>query len=58
MEPMTKEQLEFIKTEINRAYLYLLGNNEIDPVIIEIMKLSALAEADKDTGQKSLGDSI
>jgi hypothetical protein len=47
MEPMTKEQHEFIKTEINRAYLYLLGNSDIDPVVIELMKLSALAEADK-----------
>jgi hypothetical protein len=47
MEPMTKEQHEFIKTEINRAYLFLLGNSDIDPVVIELMKLSALAEADK-----------
>ena len=47
MEPMTKEQLEFIRTEINRAYLYMLGNSDIDPVVIELMKLAALAEADR-----------
>jgi len=47
MEPMTKEQFEFIKTEINRAYLYLIGNSDIDPVVIELMKLSALAEAQR-----------
>jgi hypothetical protein len=47
MEPMTKEQLEFIKAEINRAYLFLLGHSDIDPVVIELMKLSALAEAER-----------
>jgi hypothetical protein len=44
---MTKEQLEFIETEVNRAYLHLLGNSDNDPVVIELMKLSALAEADR-----------
>jgi hypothetical protein len=47
MEPMTKEQLDFIKAEINRAYLFLLGHSDIDPVVIELMKLSALAESDR-----------
>jgi hypothetical protein len=47
MEPMTKKQLESIKAEINRAYLFLLGNSDIDPVVIELMKLSALAETER-----------
>jgi len=47
MEPMTKEQHEFIKSEVQRAYLFLIGNSEIDPVVIELMKLSALAEAQR-----------
>jgi hypothetical protein len=47
MNPMTKEQLEFNKSEINRAYLFLLGHGDIDPVVIELMKLPALAEAQR-----------
>jgi len=47
MEPMTKEQFDFIKAEINRAYLHLIGHSQIDPVVIELMKLSALAEAQR-----------
>jgi len=47
MEPMTKEQLEFIKHEIQKAYLFLLGHSDIDPVVIELMKLSAIAEAQR-----------
>ena len=44
---MTKEQLEFIKSEINRAYIFLISNGDIDPVVIELMKLSALADAQR-----------
>ena len=47
MEPMTKEQYEFIKHEVQKAYLYLIGNSEIDPVVVELMKLSALAESQR-----------
>ena len=44
---MTKEQLEFIKDQINKAYLHLIGDTQIAPVVIELMKLSALAEAQR-----------
>ena len=44
---MTKEQLEFINHEVQKAYLFLLGKSEIDPVVIELMKLAALAEAQR-----------
>ena len=47
MEPMTKEQLDFVKAEINKAYLHLIGKSQIDPAVIELMKLSALSEADR-----------
>ena len=47
MESMTKEQLEFIKHEIQKAYLFLLGHSDIDPGVIELMKLSALADAER-----------
>jgi hypothetical protein len=45
MEPMTKEQLEFIEHGIQKAYLLLLGKSDIDPVVVELMKLASLAEA-------------
>jgi len=44
LNPKTKDQLEFINSEINQAYLLLLSHSDIDPVVIELMKLSALAE--------------
>ena len=47
MEPMTKKQLDFVKAEIENAYLHLIGKSQIDPAVIELMKLSALAEAQR-----------
>ena len=43
-EPMTKDQLECIKKEIKRTYLYLISHTAYDPEVIEVMKLSALAD--------------
>ena len=45
--PMTKQQLESIKKEINGIYLFLIGHTEHDPKVIEIMKLSALADVQR-----------
>ena len=45
--PMTKQQLEAIKKEINGIYLFLIGHTEQDPKVIEIMKLSALADVQR-----------
>jgi hypothetical protein len=44
---MTKEQLEKIKNEINRAYLFLLSKSDIDPQVIELIKLATLSDAQK-----------
>ena len=37
---MTKDQLEYIKKEIKKTYLYLISHTEHDPNVIEIMKLA------------------
>ena len=47
MEPMTKKQFDFVKAEIENAYLQLIGKSQIDPAVIELLKLSALAEAQR-----------
>jgi hypothetical protein len=46
-EPMTKDQLEYIKKEIKKTYLYLISHTGFDPEVIEIMKLAALADVQK-----------
>ena len=46
-EPMTKDQLEYIKKEIKKTYLYLISFTAIDPEVIEIMKLAALADVQR-----------
>ena len=46
-EPMTEDQLEYIKQEIKKTYLFLIGHTVHDPQVIEIMKLSALADVQR-----------
>lgn len=46
-EPMDKAKLEYIKIEIKKAYLFLIGHTVYDPQVIEIMKLSALADVQR-----------
>jgi hypothetical protein len=46
-KPMTKDQLEYIKKEIKKTYLYLISHTEHDPSVIEIMKLAALADVQR-----------
>jgi hypothetical protein len=46
-QPMTKDQLEDIKKEIKRTYLYLISHTGYDPRVIEIMKLAALADVQR-----------
>ena len=50
---MTEDQLEDIKKEINKTYLFLISHTENDPMVVEIMKLSALADVQKrfETGE-------
>ena len=46
-EPMTKDQLEYIKKEIKKTYLYLISHTEFDPNVVEVMKLAALADVQR-----------
>ena len=46
-KPMTEDQLEYIKNEIKKTYLYLISHTSYDPEVVEIMKLSALADVQK-----------
>ena len=45
--PMTKAQLEYVKKEITRIYLFIISKTGHDPMIVELMKLSALADVQK-----------
>jgi hypothetical protein len=45
--PMTEDQLEYVKKEITRIYFFLISKTEYDPMIVELMKLSALADVQK-----------
>jgi hypothetical protein len=38
--PMSEDQLEYVKNEIKKTYLYLIGHTTYDPEVIEVMKLA------------------
>ncbi|CAB1078479.1 hypothetical protein D1AOALGA4SA_6218 [Olavius algarvensis Delta 1 endosymbiont] len=44
---MQADQLGCIKREIIKTYLFLISHTEHDPKVVEIMKLSALADVQK-----------
>ena len=44
---MTEDQLKNVKKEIIQIYLFLISNSGHNPMVVEIMKLSALADAQK-----------
>lgn len=44
---MTADQLADVKQKIVQTYLYLVSRTGYDPKVIEIMKLSALADAQR-----------
>jgi len=46
-ESMTKDQLEDIKKEIKKTYLYLISHTGFDPNVVEVMKLSALTDVQR-----------
>ena len=46
-EPMTEDQLEYIKKEIKKTYLYLISHTAYDPEVIEVMKLAALSDVQR-----------
>ena len=43
-QPMNEYQLEYVKKQIIQTYLYLISHTVHDPKVVEIMKLSALAD--------------
>jgi hypothetical protein len=51
--PMTEDQLESVKKEITRIYFFLISKTGHDPMIVEVMKLSALADLQRryETGE-------
>ncbi len=46
-QPMNENQLEDVKKKIIQTYLYLVSRTGYDPKVIEIMKLSALADVQR-----------
>ncbi len=46
-QPMNEDQLEYVKNEIKKIYLYLIGHTTYDPEVIEVMKLAALADVQR-----------
>lgn len=46
-KPMNEDQLEYVKKEIIQTYLFLISHTKNDPMVVEIMKLSALAEVQR-----------
>jgi len=47
MKPMDECQLEYIKKQIIQTYLFLISHTAYDPQVVEIMKLSALADVQR-----------
>jgi hypothetical protein len=52
-EPMKKDQLDNVKKQIIQTYLFLISHSGNDPKVIELMKLSALADVQRrfETGE-------
>ncbi len=52
-KPMTEDQLEYVKKEIIQIYFFLISKTGHDPMIVEVMKLSALADLQRryETGE-------
>jgi hypothetical protein len=46
-EPMNEDQLEYIKNQIIQTYLFLISKTGFDPQVVEVMKLSALADVQR-----------
>jgi hypothetical protein len=44
---MTEDELEKVKKKIIQTYLFLISHTGYDPQVIELMKLSALADVQR-----------
>jgi hypothetical protein len=51
--PMTEDQLEYVQKEIIQICFFLISKTGHDPMIVEVMKLSALANVQRryETGE-------
>lgn len=49
-------KFEYVKHEIKRTYLFLISHFDHDPMVVELMKLSALAVFRKDLRAESHGN--
>jgi len=47
LEPMMEDQLAYVKKQIIKTYLFLISHTDHDPKVVEVMKLSALADVQK-----------
>ena len=45
--PMKEDELEKVKKRIIQTYLFLISHTGYDPKVIELMKLSALADVQR-----------
>ena len=57
--PMTADQLEDVKKEIIQIYFFLISKSGHNPMVVELMKLSALADVQRryETGEPWLMES-
>ena len=46
-EPMMQDQLVYVREQIIKTYLFLISHTEHDPKVVEVMKLSALADVQR-----------
>ena len=46
-DPMSEDQLEYVKKQIIQTYLFLISKTSFNPEVIEVMKLAALASVQK-----------
>ena len=56
--PMTADQLEDVKKEIMQIYFFLISKSGHNPMVVELMKLSALADVQRryETGEPWLAE--
>ena len=55
---MTEDQLEDVKKEIMQIYFFLISKSGHNPMVVELIKLSALADVQKryETGEPWLAE--
>lgn len=46
-KPINEDQLKYIKKQIKQMHFFLISYTEHDPKVVEVMKLSALADVQR-----------